>query len=237
MKRTLSAAAQAITPPIIWNAYLRARGLVQARPWRTFGNMQTCIDARQLTEGRFAELHDRYRSLDPFSGEAYRYRHYNVCCLANLCRHIPGDFVCAGVSFGMTAKVVYEFVNFPALGKTFHLIDPLEGVVDQSGRIAPNYNRDPDYVLRQYPPGAPVVLHRARAPLRLPGPLAFVFTDTGNAIAGAESLPVFYESLSPGGMIVAFEYGQNAERFAPIVERLGITPFWLPSGQGVIVKQ
>lgn len=237
MKRTLSAAAYAITPPIIWNAYLRARGLVQTRPWQTFGNMQTCSDARPLTEGRFAELHDRYRSLSPFTGDAYRYRHYNVCCLANLCRHIPGDFACAGVSFGATAKIVYDFVDFPTLGKTFHLVDPLEGVVDKFGRIAPNYNRDPEYVLRQYPSGAPVVLHRERAPLRWPGPLAFVFTDTGDAMSGAEVLPVFYEALSRGGMLVAFEYGQNIERFAQIVERLGITPFWLPSGQALIIKE
>ena len=97
----------------------------------------------------------------------------------------PATLACAGVSFGATAKIVYEFVDFPTLGKTFHLIDPLEGVVSKSGRIAANYNRDPDYVLRQYSPGAPVVLHRERAPLRLPGPLAFVFTDTGDAMAGA----------------------------------------------------
>jgi hypothetical protein len=237
MRRALSKAAYSITPPIIWNAYLRARGLVQTRPWQTFGHMQTCVDAKPLVAGRFAEIHDRYCDLNPFNGDGFRYRHYNACYFASLCRHIPGDFVCAGVSFGATAKIVYEFVDFPTLGKTFHLIDPLEGVVDESGRIASNYNRDPDYVLRQYPPGAPVVLHRERAPLRLPGPLAFVLIDIGNLTASAESLPVFYEGLSPGGMIVAFEYGQNTEYFAPIVERLGITPFWLPSGQAVIVKQ
>jgi hypothetical protein len=70
-----------------------------------------------------------------------------------------------------------------------------------------------------------------------PAPLAFVLIDIGDLTASAESLPVFYEGLSPGGMVVAFEYGQNTEHFAPIVERLGITPFWLPSGQAVIVKQ
>jgi hypothetical protein len=68
MKRLLSTAAY----PIIWNAYLRARGLVQTRPWRTSGNMQTCMDAKPLVEGRFAKLHDRYCELNPFGGEAYR---------------------------------------------------------------------------------------------------------------------------------------------------------------------
>jgi hypothetical protein len=73
--------------------------------------------------------------------------------------------------------------------------------------------------------------------MRLPGPLVFVFTDTGDARIGAESLPIFYETLSPGGVIVAFEYGQNTELYAPFLKQLGVTPFWLPSGQGVIIKQ
>jgi hypothetical protein len=138
----------------------------------------------------------------------------------------------------MTAKMVYEFVKFPTLNKTLHLIDPFEGIVgNDTGGVATNYNFDPDYVLRQYPPGSPIVLHRKRIPFRLSGPLAFVFTDTGNPSAAAESLPIFYESLSPGGIIVAFEYGQKVEIYEPFVEQLGIAPFWLPSGQGVIVKQ
>jgi len=92
-------------------------------------------------------------------------------------------------------------------------------------------------VLKQYPPGSPIVLHRKRVPLRLPDPLAFVLTDTGHVEAAAKSLPIFYDALSPGGMIVSFEYGQNTELFAPFVQRFGITPLWLPSGQGVFVKQ
>ena len=126
----------------------------------------------------------------------------------------------------MTAKMVYEFVDFPTLDKTFHLIDPFEGIVsNDSGRIATNYNRDPDYVLRQYPPDSPIVLHRKRVPFRLPGPLAFVFTDTGNPAAAADSLPIFYQALSPGGILVAFEYGQKTERYEPFLKQIGVTPF------------
>lgn len=238
MRRALSAAAYSITPPIIWNAYQRARGLAQTHPWSEFGNMQTCMNAKPLIEGRFAELHDRFRGLNPFGGESYRYRHYNVCYFASLCRDVPGDFVCAGVSFGMTARLVYEFVDFPSLGKSLHLIDPFEGIVtNDSDSVATNYNRDPDYVLKQYPPGSPIVLHRARVPFSLRGPLAFVFTDTGNPAAAADSLPSFYEALSPGGIIVAFEYASKIECYERVLEKLGVVPFWLPSGQGVIIKQ
>jgi hypothetical protein len=115
MKRTLSAAAQ--------SAGARIGAEI---PWRFFKNMGTC---RRCFDGKFAKIHDHYRALNPFAADTDRYLHYNVCFFANLCRQVPGDFVCAGVSFGATARVVYEFVDFPTLGKTFHLIDSFEGTV------------------------------------------------------------------------------------------------------------
>jgi hypothetical protein len=238
MKETFSAAVRFITPPVIWDAYLRLRGLGQNHPWRQFKKMATCADATPLFKGKFAKIHNKYRALNPFAADTYRYLHYNVCYFASLCRHVPGDFVCAGVSFGATAKIVYEFVDFPTLGKTLHLIDPLEGIVAKdSNRVSRNYNRDSDYVLRQYPPGSPIVHHRKRVPLRLPGPLAFVFTDTGNPAADAQSLPIFYEALSPGGIILTDQYGDDIELYDSVLEPIGVSPFWLPSGQGVIVKR
>jgi hypothetical protein len=238
MKQALSAAARLLTPPIIWSAYQRFRGLAQVHPWIEFKLMATSADTKPLFRGRFAEIHERYRGLNPHVADTYRYLHYNVCYFANLCRHVPGDFVCAGVSFGATARIVYDFVDFPSLGKTLHLIDPFEGIIaNDSQRVAASFNRDPDYVLRQYPPGSPIVLHRQRVPLRLPGPLAFVFTDTGNPAADAQSLPLFYEALSPGGIIISDQYSNDIDRYDSVLKPLGITPFWLPSGQGVIMKR
>jgi hypothetical protein len=31
---------------------------------------------------------------------------------------VPGDFVCAGISYGVGAKLIYEFTDFDRLGKT-----------------------------------------------------------------------------------------------------------------------
>jgi hypothetical protein len=235
IKDKLSRAARLVTPPIIWDAYLRVRNLGRERPWFIFRNMGTNVDTKPLFEGRFAEIHDRYCGLNPFVSDSYRYPHYNFCFFANLCRNIPGDFVCAGVAFGATAKIVYEFVEFPTLGKTLHLIDPFDATAN-FGKVSANYNSDPDYVVRQYPPGSPIVLHRQRIPLRLQGPLAYVLTDTGIPEAAAESLPIFYEALSPGGVIVSSEYHNNINRFDQVFSSLGVSPFWLPSGQCVIFK-
>lgn len=240
MNQKLSAAVQSIMPPILWNAIQYLRGRPAGRfPWREFGSMATCANAKELLQGRFAELYAKYQPLDPFVPlDTTRYRHYNNCLFASLCRQIPGDFVCAGVSFGLAPRIVFDFTDFTTLGKTLHLVDPFEGVVSSgSDRISDRYNSDPDYVLRQYPPGAPIVLHRRRIPFRLPGKLAFVFSNTGDPIAEADSIPVFYEALSPGGILISDQYANNVHLYEPVLNRLGLASLWLPSGQGVIFKQ
>jgi len=240
MKRTLSAIAQSLAPPILWNSYLRLRGLHQPRAWQQFNVMMTASDTRPLLTGRFGAIHDRYYSLNPFyAANDYRYRHYNACYFASICRAVPGDFVCAGVSYGASAKVLYEFLDFGNLGKTLHLVDPFAGTLTGGGdgRVATNYNRDPDYVMRQFPAGAPVVLHRQPIPIKLPRPLAFIYSDVGENVADdAAALPIFYEALSPGGIWISNVYADDIECYQPALDRLGVTPLWLPSGQGVVVK-
>jgi len=239
MNQTLSTFVQSLTPPVIWNMYLHLRGRTERYPWREFGNVMTCTNSKPVLEGRFAELYEKYHRLDPFlPANETRYRNYNICFFANFCRHVAGDFVCAGVSWGITPRIVFDFLEFPALGKTLHLIDPFEGIVSNTGdRVSERYNRDPDYVLKQYPAGAPIVLHRERIPFKLPGKFAFIFSDTGNAAADAESIPIFYEALSPGGVFITNSYANDLPLYEPVLANLGLSPLWLPSGQGVIFKR
>jgi hypothetical protein len=239
VKRQISAALHSVLPRAIFNALQRARGLPERFPWREFGQMSTCANAKPLFEGKFDELYSRHRTLDPHeTSNRWRYRIYNVCYFANLCRQLPGDFVCAGVSWGVAPRIVFDFVDLPALGKTLHLIDPFEGIVaNDDARTEKGYNCDPEYVLRQYPPGASVVLHRERIPLRLPGPFAFVFTDTGNPEADAAALPIFYDALAPGGIFITEQYANNIHIYETVIASLGATALWVPSGQGVIVKR
>lgn len=237
MNQKLSVAAQSILPPIIWNALQRARGRAAISPWREFGHAATTANAMPILQGEFAGLYEKYQPLDPHvRKESWRYRLYNVASFARLCRSVPGDFVCAGVSWGIAPRIVFDYVDFLTLGKTMHFIDPFEGIVaNDSAAVSPIYNQDPDYVLRQYPPGSPVTLHKKRIPLRMDRPLAFVFTDTGNPDADAASIPIFYEDLSPGGIIISEQYANNIQHYDRLGD-LGIFPIWLPSGQGVIFK-
>jgi hypothetical protein len=149
MNQTLSAAVQAFAPPILWNALQRRRGRAGNFPWRESGFMATCANAEPLLTGKFAALYAKYGPLDRVSpSEKNRYRNYNVCCFANLCRDVPGDFVCAGVSWGVMPRMVFDFVDFASLDKTLHLIDPFEGSIATTGAHAQSFNSDPDYVLR-----------------------------------------------------------------------------------------
>lgn len=240
MRRNLSSLIYLLTPPLIWNAYLRARARVQTFPWRQFGTMMTVVDCSPLVEGRFGDVCDRFASLDRvIPTESTRYRHFNICYFANMCRNVPGDFLCAGVSWGSSARKVYEFTDFGSLGKTLHLVDPFEGIVSKrTGDLNQEYNQDPNYVLAQYPKDAPIKLHRKRIPLAdIPAPLAFVFTDTGDAVSDAEALAGFYEALSPGGVLVTEQYHDDIPRYQKVLDRLGASALWLPSGQGVIFKR
>ena len=239
MNQALSGFVQSLTPPLVWDLYMRARGLGDRHPWRQFRLMMTSANPQPLFGGRFGAIYDKYQSLDPLvSADATRYVDYNVCFFADQCREIPGDFVCAGVSWGVAPRAVFDFVDLPSLGETLHLVDPLDGRTSRRNtKKSEHYNCNAEYVLRQYPPDAPIKLHRLPIPIRLGCPIAFVFTNTGDPEAEAEALPIFYETLSPGGIIITNQYANNPHYFEPVVKSLGIAPLWLPSGQGVFFKR
>jgi hypothetical protein len=233
LKHALSRAARQATPRPIWNMYLRARGLPQVPQTRHFDGISTAADPTPLLSGRFAALHEQYIKLNPFyRGSSYLYQHYNDCFFANLCRDVPGDFLIAGVAFGATAKLVYEYVQFPRLGKTLHLVDPFDRRAN--GRVADTYNADPERVRQLFP--SAVVIHQQAIPIDPPGPLAFVLCDTGEPEADLAALPP-YEALSPGGVWLCHCYGRNTAMFQPAFNKLNVLPFWLPSGQCVIIKR
>jgi hypothetical protein len=235
VKRQLSRVAYQLTPPILWNAYLRARSLKQRNTEHQFDNVRTVADPTPVLNGRFGAIHDRYYSINPnyTTSTRYRLQHYVACWFAMLARPVPGDYVIAGVSHGVSAKVIYEYVDLPNLGKTMHLVDPFDGKTVR-GAIAASYNTDPERVLRLFERGF-VKLHRQPAPIEL-GSLAFVYGDTGDVESDAAALPSFYEQLNPGGIWVSNYYGTETGAYREALNRLHVEPLWLPNGQGVIIK-
>ena len=214
----------------------RLRGKPQEFPIRHFGRIWTATNPKPITDSRYSETFDKYKSLERIRPpENLRYMFYNVCAFGLLCQNIPGDFVCAGVSWGVGPRMLFDYADVPGSGKALHLIDPFTGI-DRDG-IASSYNLDADYVLRQYPENARVTLHRNLIPMPWKDPIAFLYSDTGNPIADAAALPIFYERLSPGGIILSEQYANNIQYYDAAVRKLKIEPIWLPSGQGLILKR
>jgi hypothetical protein len=230
MNQRLSIAVQQITPPFIWNAYQKARRRRHWSSWREFGLMGTAADPALLYSGRFGELCKKFDKIEPCRAvrEGGRYQNYIWCFLAGLCREVPGDFLYAGVSFGLSAKLVYEFTDACA-GKTFHLVDPFDAAVSRSDkRTSAKYNNSVDYVRQQYPADAKIMIHQTTIPMDPPQPLAFAVLHTGDPASERVTLPVFYDALSPGGIIVSggVDRGFN-----------GIEPFWFPTGNHAFFKR
>ena len=253
----LLAIARQLIPPRVWEAgkrVLRRRSAIRAAAQasrgdgyrsKTYQGVVTRHNARPLHVGRFAELYERRQPLDPHVPlDTTRYRIYNVCTFARLCRHVPGDFLVAGVSFGVAPRVVYDYVDFSSLGKTFHFVDPFLGIrtVAEPRKLA-KYNDNFEYVRKQYPSDAPVRFHLTLIPVGLPLPgvnrLAFVHLNTSDHRSEAESLPYFIEAMSPGGVLIIDDYAiddGHFEVYDPVLRDLGIEPLWLPSGQCVLSK-
>lgn len=231
-------------PPALFEPLLRAAGKLPApKPYRfaRYHGMSTTCDAAPLHEGRFGEIFDAHWRRDPgLDANWGRYRTYNVAMLAASCKALAGDFVFAGISYGVTPRVVYDYVGDE---HAFYLIDPFTALnpLDKSG-VSAFYNRDADRVRAQYPEHARVHIVRDAIPNALHHfeTIAFAAFDTGHREAEAEAIPLAYERLVSGGVLMVENYGQGAkpfEHYDPVFARLGVTPIWFPSGQCAIIRR
>jgi hypothetical protein len=214
---------------------------------RVYQGVSTEHSTRNMHEGRFAAAFDRYFPLDPHhAGDVRRLRSYTACMFAEHCRSARGDYLFAGISYGVLPRVIFEFIGAATDsqpgGRVFHLIDPFTGV-DETGSAYREYNTDAAVVTAQYPPGSPIRFWREFIPGCFPLPgvhaLAFVHLDTGVFDAEAASLSYLYGLLSPGGVIIIDHYAfgtGNFEIFDPEIDRIGATVFAMVTGQGIIMK-
>ena len=235
-----------VTPPFLFEAVNAWTGRRNASRGQTYQGMTTDYDAAPLHIGRYGKAYDQYWSLDPnIPYNHVRYRYYNVAMAALLAKDVEGDYLCAGVAYGVAPRIFYDFAQLHRLEKSLHLVDPFNAIWDsKSTATRTYYHKDPSIVASQYPPEANVRIHRGVIPDALPLPgvsrLAFVYLDTSDAKAEAASLPLIWSQLSTGGIVVIDQYGQgDGEDFAvydPVFAKLGATPLWFPSGQAMLVK-
>jgi hypothetical protein len=243
LRHTISLARE-LTPPALWRALKLLAGRRPRPPAVHYQGVITPHDMAVLHSGRFAERYDRHRQLDPhLEPNTTRMRHYNLACLARHALNAPGDFLFAGVSYGVAARVLYDFLDWPTRGRVMHLVDPFLGVRNMQEREPLDcYNTDADYVRRQYDAAdRSVTIHVAAVPDCLPvaPTLAFVHLNTGDYRCEAAALPMLYRSLSPRGVIVLDNYAIHVGHqndYDPALAALKVEPFCLVTGQAVLFK-
>jgi hypothetical protein len=231
----LKHAIKQLCPPILWNLLRKVKG--SADPV-SYQGVFTQHNMDSLHRSRLAK--ERVKHLPPNQGANITLlRHLEVYRAALSAQYIDGDFLTAGISYCVAPLTIFNLLK-PK--KTWHLIDPFEGT-DENGNLNPDYNRDANFVKRQFPKGAKVKFHTGYIPDCLNdsgiGKLSLVHLNTGNAKAEAKSLPYFYERLSAGGIMVidCYSFGKgNQDVFDPVIDKLGAEILSLVTGQGVIVK-
>ena len=226
-----------VSPPFLWRA---ASAFRHGRPTSpNYQGVTTLANLSALHGGRFAEVYDAAYRRDPGllpDGNTVRLRVYQSYLFATIASKVKGDFVSVGISYGVTAKVIYELV-LRGRERTYHLVDPF---TDDSGA---GYCKDAPAVMRQFGGDPFVRLHRAAAPQVFPldfvGGLAFAELSTGDDGADLESLPYLVERLHPEGVIVLDDYawGPWMSRLDEEARALGASIFCLPTGQGVLLKE
>jgi len=236
-----------ICPPFLWKLSKKVlngnKSIDNSGP--EYQGVLTLHSMKNLHSGKFAEYYDKYIKLLPDTpSDSMRLRHYMLCLFADLSKNIEGDFLIAGVSHGVASRIIYDYVDFDNLSKTFHFIDPFLGV-DGWGKIKDNYNADIDFVRGQYPPDAPIKIHKEFIPDCFPinnlKALSFVHLNTapGTWEVEAKSLKYLYSLLKPGGFIIIDNYAVFSgyeSIYDPYIKQLSITPYTLITGQCVLFK-
>ena len=175
--------------------------------------------------------------------------------------HIPGDFVECGVNAGFISSAIMHFLEWQHLEKRFFLIDTFRGpllsqfsdeevergqrgvaeaaiargaYVTDLERIRANYAEWPNAEIVQGT--IPYVLDRLRVER-----VAFLHLDMNCACPERAAFEYFWESLSPGGVVLlddyaAYGYDAAARAIDDAASQRGADVLSLPTGQGLIRK-
>lgn len=207
-----------------------------------------------INDPRFSAAYKVAAATNPWVGFNMPWRVYVVCALADMVKHLKGDFVECGVNTGAYSRAVIEYVNFSSLDKTFYLLDTYQGLVQGQvtkeeikagiGSYFGNYKDVYDEVVETFKPFPAKVIRGA-----VPGTLEQVKSDqicylsidmnvVEPEIAAAN---FFWDKLVSGGVMILDDYGfpshivqKNA--FDLFAKEKGVSILYIPTGQAIIFK-
>lgn len=179
-----------------------------------------------------------------------------LCCwaAAQACR-LPGDFVECGVSTGITARAIAEYVGFAALQKSFYLFDTFEGIPEeqiQSGEEALAKSKNERHYFDCFELVQNTFSNFPNIhPIKgiVPGSLkdasidqvAYLHIDMNIAAPEVAAIEYFWPKMAVGGLVIFDDYGglahglqkQSLDEWAV---RNGQQILTLPTGQGLLLK-
>ena len=220
--------------------------------------MATCNNCDFLTDPQFVRAHEAGKATTPeWNNADFRWRQRIVLWAAEYASQLDGDFVECGVNRGYLSRMIFEYIPFTTLGKSFYLLDTYEGFVaeqlseqewkNQGSHLPSAYSSSYDDVCKTFSPfGDCVKIIKGKVPDTLPqvtaDKVAYLSIDMNCAAPEIAAAEYFWTKLVPGGVIVLDDYGfkifvESKKAFNEFAKRKNTTILPLPTGQGIIIKQ
>jgi hypothetical protein len=160
---------------------------------------------------------------------------------------LEGDFVECACYKGTTARIVCDYLDFPAHpDKHYYLYDLFEHDETMAHHAMPEHSaRLYESVRQRFADIPSVTVTQGKIPEVLehvaPGKIAFMHIDLNNAEAEIGALEQLFDRMVPGAVLILDDYGwldYRAQKQAedPWLEKRGYRVVELPTGQGLLIK-
>jgi O-methyltransferase len=207
-----------------------------------------------LEDLRFKKAYELARATSPWKGFEMQWRTYIICCLAEMVKKLPGDFVECGVNTGAYSRALIDYIDFNSTGKTFYLFDTYEGLVPSqiteeekisgvAGYLS-TYTNVYDQVVETFSPFRTKII-RGMVPDTLPqydaDKVCYLSIDMNVVAPEIAAAHYFWDKLVSGAVMVLDDYGFPAhiaqkKAFDAFAKEKNVPLIYIPTGQAIIFK-
>jgi hypothetical protein len=207
-----------------------------------------------LQDERFKKAYALAAQTSPWKGFEMQWRTFIVCTLAEMVKHLPGDFVECGVNTGAYSRAVIEYIDFQKTGKTFYLLDTYGGLVPSQVTDAEreagvdaylgSYTNVYEQVVKTFSPFKTRII-KGPVPDTLAqcdaNEICYLSIDMNVVAPEIAAINFFWDKVVSGGVIILDDYGfpahiEQKKAFDQFALEKGVSILYIPTGQGIIIK-
>ena len=207
-----------------------------------------------LNDPRFLRAYRLAEETSPWKGFEMQWRTFIVCSLAEMVKHLPGDFVECGVNTGAYSRALIEYIDFNKTGKKFYLLDTYEGLVPEQitekeklngvGNYLNTYKNVYEQVVKTFSPFNTKIIKGA-VPHTLPecdtNQICYLSIDMNVKEPEIAAANYFWDKLVSGAVLILDDYGfpghiEQKKAFDEFAAQKGVSILYVPTGQGIIFK-